>query len=234
MYVKIGAAHAALWHLDRPLQGCRPDTVPAGGRPMVIAAHAASPSLGIWDKLRQVLVSDCDFVVHSVSDTDAAPAQDLVDLIHELGAGPVDLLGWDAGSRTVLQTALAHPELVRSITLYDPCIGEVLNHIDGGDAVETDFLWEVFKVVPLPDDMPSCPPAPMPFPAVDARSVAKVTVPALVMTGELSHPRYQIIAEWLAAHLPTGKERVWPGLGHRCLLESSDVASETTAFLSAI
>lgn len=233
MYVKTGKAMAALGNLDGPLQGHRPDTVPAGGRPMVIAAHAASPSLSIWDGLRQV-ISDCDFVVHRVFDTHAAPAQDLVDLIHELGVGPVDLLGWDAGGRTVLQTALAHPELVRSITLYDPCIGEVLYHIDGGDAVETDFLWEVFKVVPLPDDMPGYPPAPMPFPTVDARSVGKVKVPALVMTGELSHPRYQVIAEWLAAHLPAGKERVWPGLGHRCLLESSDVASETAEFLSKI
>ena len=225
MYVKTGAALAAFGNFA---------TRRHEHRPMVIAAHAALPSLSLWDDLRQGLVSDCNFVAHSLSDPKTAPAQDLVDLIHELGTGPVDLLGWDAGGRTVVQAALAHPELVRSITLYDPCIGEVLNHIDGGDAVEADFLWEVFKIVPVPDDTPGDPPAQMPFPAVTAASVGKVAVPALVMTGELSHPRYQIIAEWLAAHLPGAQERVWPGLGHQGLLGTPEVASEIASFLTTV
>lgn len=234
MYVKTDAAMAPLGNLDSPLQGHRPNAMSASGRPMVIAVQTASPSLNIWDNLRQVLVSDCDFMVHSTSDTHAMPAQDLVDLIHELGVGPVDLLGWEAGGRTVVQAVLAHPELARSITLFDPSIGDVLNHIDGGDTVETDFLWEVFKIVPQPKNMPGDPPLRMPFPTVNATTIGKLTVPALVMTGELSHPRYQIIAEWLAAHLPVGKERVWPGLGHHGLLESADVASEIAAFLDTV
>lgn len=47
-------------------------------------------------------------------------SRDLTAFIQGLGAGPVHLVSWSSSGQTVLQVALAHPELVRSAFVFEP------------------------------------------------------------------------------------------------------------------
>ena len=228
MYMEIGAKTAAAGGSGNP--ALRHSFFPAGAEPTVIAVHGASADLDIWNETRQRLLPGCRFVAHAPAVANVEQGQDLVDLIHELGAGAAHLIGWGRGGRTALKTALAYPDLVRSVTLCDPDIGEVLHHMPGGDRIDADYLWEIFGLVRGPDTdlTPAC------HPCLTAAAISKIAVPALVMTGELSHPRQQIIVEWLAAHISGAKEKVWAGIGHRDLLESPEVADELADFVSSV
>jgi pimeloyl-ACP methyl ester carboxylesterase len=48
---------------------------------------------------------------------------DVAAFIHGLNAGPVDLVGWSYSGPIVLLVALQHPELVRSLAVYEPSVG---------------------------------------------------------------------------------------------------------------
>jgi pimeloyl-ACP methyl ester carboxylesterase len=56
----------------------------------------------------------------------ATHTADLAAFIRQLHAGPVHLVGLSSGGRLVTLVALAHPDLVRSLTLAEPALAELL------------------------------------------------------------------------------------------------------------
>jgi len=72
-----------------------------------------------------------DFVGHGNSDSPAdgdaytmsAHVEQVRRVIETHGKGPVDLVGYSMGSRVALSLAIAHPELVRSMSLISPSPG---------------------------------------------------------------------------------------------------------------
>jgi pimeloyl-ACP methyl ester carboxylesterase len=57
---------------------------------------------------------------------------DLAAFIRVLEAGPVNLVGWSYGGAIALTLAVQHPELIRSVFLFEPTIGSVVS--DQADA----------------------------------------------------------------------------------------------------
>jgi pimeloyl-ACP methyl ester carboxylesterase len=52
----------------------------------------------------------------------ATHANDLAEFLQQLEAGPVHLVGWSYGADVLLVLAVQHPELVRSLLLYEPAL----------------------------------------------------------------------------------------------------------------
>ena len=52
----------------------------------------------------------------------ATHANDLAGFLRQLDVGPVHLVGWSYGADVVLVLAVQHPELVRSLFLYEPAM----------------------------------------------------------------------------------------------------------------
>lgn len=191
----------------------------------VIALHGGASDLGAWDPLRQALLPEVRFIALAWRPVEPglSPVDDLADLVHELRSGPVDLLGWSLGGAIALHAALRQPDLIRSLTLYDPTLPEILDHVPGGEELTEDFLRDHTGSL-----LPSLKP-------LTASAVSKLAMPSLLVTGEMSHPGHQIIVEWLAARMPKATECIWPDAGHRGLVDNPDVAGpEIAGFLRAI
>lgn len=62
----------------------------------------------------------------------ATHSADLAALIRGLGVGPVHLVGWSYGGAVALLLAVHHPELIRSLFLFEPTLGSAVS--DPADA----------------------------------------------------------------------------------------------------
>ena len=79
-------------------------------------------------------------VINDSADYSAVPhAKDLAELIKALNLGPVHLVGHSYGALTALLTTIMHPELIRSVTLGEPPVMSLLQHIPGGDTLANNF-----------------------------------------------------------------------------------------------
>lgn len=56
-----------------------------------------------------------------------------------LNLGPVHLIGHSYGGSIALHITLAHPELVRTLTLIEPPVPSLLQNVAGGDTVWKNF-----------------------------------------------------------------------------------------------
>ncbi|RVU37820.1 hypothetical protein EOI86_00500 [Hwanghaeella grinnelliae] len=202
-----------------------------------------------WDPIWRLLVTNHRFDAHSLW-LDAedrqrvlkhrcprkTPAADFIALAQALtreSGSPIHVLGWLEGGDIALRAVLQAPNLFRSLTLFDPRISEILNHIAEGSSIEADFFRDpadTKKSLPIRIPEPVLP-AP---PAINVATLSALEIDALLMTGEASHPRDQIAVEWLAAHLPNATERVWRENGRKGLFENPEIiANEIAAFLVA-
>ncbi len=73
-----------------------------------------------------------------------AHSKDLTQFLKTLDIGPVHLVGHSYGAFTSLMTAIEHPELLRSLTLGEPPVMSLLQHIPDGDKIGNDFVAKVF------------------------------------------------------------------------------------------
>jgi pimeloyl-ACP methyl ester carboxylesterase len=65
--------------------------------------------------------------------------QDLSEFLKHLNLGPVHLIGHSYGGSIALHITLAHPELVRTLTLIEPPVPSLLQNVAGGDTVWKNF-----------------------------------------------------------------------------------------------
>ncbi|HKC37780.1 MAG TPA: alpha/beta hydrolase [Chitinophagaceae bacterium] len=82
---------------------------------------------------KQVFNDSADYTV-------TVHARDLEEFIKSLNLGPVHLVGHSYGAYTALLTTLAHPELVKTLTLGEPPVIPLLQNVPGGDTVVNSFM----------------------------------------------------------------------------------------------
>jgi pimeloyl-ACP methyl ester carboxylesterase len=67
-------------------------------------------------------------------------AKDLAGFLKALNLKPVHLVGHSYGAFTALLATIDHPGLVRSVTLGEPPVISLLQHVPGGDTIANDFI----------------------------------------------------------------------------------------------
>lgn len=109
------------------------------GKPIVLA-HAYGADMTLWDDQmgplsRAYRVIRYDARAHGRSSVPTGPYsydEDLIGLLDERGIDRAHLVGLSMGGRVVVNTALAHPERVRSLVLLGAALG--------GHPTRADFL----------------------------------------------------------------------------------------------
>jgi pimeloyl-ACP methyl ester carboxylesterase len=91
-------------------------------------------------------------------------ADDVAQLIDELGGGPVDLMGYSLGGMTALRTAIQHPDKIRRLVLVSVAARrggshpEVLRNMDAmqpeiAEPLKRSPVYELYaRLAPNPDD----------------------------------------------------------------------------------
>jgi len=125
----------------------------------VVFVHGAWMDLRYWEPQRQAMATQYRFIAYNLryhgtaSWPDAgqhysvAPhTADLAAFIRQLHAGPVPLVGLSSGGRLVTLVALEHPDLVRSLTLAEPALAELLADLPEAKTVGEE-LRQAFEVI---------------------------------------------------------------------------------------
>lgn len=79
----------------------------------------------------------------------AIHAKDLAEFIRSLNLDPVHLVGHSYGAYTALLATMAHPELVRTVTLGEPPVLPLLQNVPGGDTIIDKFVKS--SIIPAAD-----------------------------------------------------------------------------------
>lgn len=108
----------------------------AGSGDTIVAVHGAVSDKRVWNAYQQPLSEAHHFVSYTRRYYGTQPwppgehiydasvhAADLTSLIRSLDAGPVHLLARSSGAYSAVITAVKHPELVRSLVLWEPFVG---------------------------------------------------------------------------------------------------------------
>lgn len=108
-----------------------------GSGPRVLALHSSASTSGQWWALTQLLASHFEVVAPDHAGHGGTPAwrgNEGADIRHHaalfeplLGDQPAHLIGHSFGGVVAMQIALAHPDRVRSLTLYEPVLAAVLS-----------------------------------------------------------------------------------------------------------
>ncbi|SRR6266496_2500356 len=119
----------------------------------VVFVHGAWMDLRYWEPQRRAIAAQFRFLAYSLRYHGTAPwpdagqqfsigthAADLADLIRQLNAGPVHLVGLSSGGRLVILVALEHPDLVRSLTVLEPPIDELLAGVAGVEPLRDEWI----------------------------------------------------------------------------------------------
>jgi pimeloyl-ACP methyl ester carboxylesterase len=133
----------------------------------VVFVHGAWMDLRYWEPQRQAIAAQYRFVAYNLRYHGTAPwpdagqhfsvathAADLVAFIRQLNAGPVHLVGLSSGGRLVTLVALEHPDLVRSVTVLEPPIDELLADMPGVQPVRDEWIkaFEPIRTAALAGD----------------------------------------------------------------------------------
>jgi len=124
----------------------------------VVFVHGAWMDLRYWEPQRQAIATQYRFIAYSLRYHGTAPwpdagqhysvathSADLVACIRQLHAGPVHLVGLSSGGRLTL-VALQYPDLVRSLTVLEPPMDELL--VDRPEAQPVrDAWWQAFAPI---------------------------------------------------------------------------------------
>ena len=106
-----------------------------GAKPVLILLHGFSENDLCWSRIAKALENDYDILMvdargHGLSSgpktgyTQELLAQDIAELIEELGLQRPNLFGHSNGALTAAQVAATYPKLVHTIILEDPPWGE--------------------------------------------------------------------------------------------------------------
>lgn len=118
----------------------------------VVFVHGARMDLRYWEPQRQAIATQYRFMAYTSRYHGTAPwpdegqqyswaarAADLVAFIRLLNASPAHLVGLSAGGRLVTMVTLEYPDLVRSLTVMEPPIHELL--VDLPEAQPVRDAW---------------------------------------------------------------------------------------------
>ena len=118
-----------------------------GSGPPLVFVHGAVGDLRVWEPIREPIASRHRFVAPTLRyfGTGEWPdeggrfsvdthADDIAAFIEALDLGPVHLVGWSYGGNIAVAVALAHPEVVRSLILFEPAIPSMIKEDSAGDA----------------------------------------------------------------------------------------------------
>lgn len=142
----------------------------------------------------------------------------------------MDVVGHSFGATVALRLAVTHPQLIRSVTLFEP-VFEALERGDDAQAARVfNRMWGT-------EDSPRWPELPESTRAAMTRSIHvipaademlyrdragllrpgvldRATMPVLLVRGSLTHPVIGAINDGLARRLPEARNVVIPGAGH--------------------
>jgi pimeloyl-ACP methyl ester carboxylesterase len=119
----------------------------------VVFVHGAWMDLRYWEPQRQAIAAQYRFVAYNLryhgtaawSDAGqhfsiATHSADLTAFISRLNAGPAHLVGLSSGGWLVTLVALAQPDLVRSLTVLEPPIDEMVADLPAGQPVRNEWI----------------------------------------------------------------------------------------------
>lgn len=102
----------------------------------VVFIHGCCSDLRSWEGQREAIASKRRFIAFNLRYHGNSPwpddgskysikthVDDVAGFIKALNAGPVDIVGWSYSGPIVFLVALQHPELVRSLMVYEPGAG---------------------------------------------------------------------------------------------------------------
>jgi pimeloyl-ACP methyl ester carboxylesterase len=160
----------------------------------------------------------------------------------------VTLVGWSYSGRIVLQVAAQHPELVKSIFIYEPGDGDGISDAAEQKAFADDWM-AMFSSMPAPAAKPTdvalvralldtvnetpgsfdsySPEARVP--PMSCERLAEIKAPAAIVRGELTRPAFKISAEAAARCIPGA--RLIVVLGQRHLWPAQDAPAFTKTLL---
>jgi pimeloyl-ACP methyl ester carboxylesterase len=119
----------------------------------VVFVHGAWMDLRYWEPQQQAIAAQYRFVAYNLRyhGTAAWPdagqhfsttthSADLAAFIRRLNAGPVHLVGLSSGGRLVIMAALGQPDLVRSLTVLEPPIDELLADLPAVQPLRDEWM----------------------------------------------------------------------------------------------
>jgi pimeloyl-ACP methyl ester carboxylesterase len=108
----------------------------------VVFVHGAWMDLRYWEPQREAVAAHHRFVAYTLRYHGTPPwpddgknysaathAADLATFIHQLNAGPVHLVGLSMGGRLATMVALEHSDLLRSLTVLEPPLDDLLDDL---------------------------------------------------------------------------------------------------------
>src|SRR5262245_18716542 len=118
----------------------------------VVFVHGAFSDIRYWEPQRQAIATQYRFIAYNARYHGTAPwpdegqqyswttrVADLVAFMRWLNAGPVHLVGLSSGGRVATLVASQYPDLVRSLTLAEPALHELL--VDRPEAQPVRDEW---------------------------------------------------------------------------------------------
>ncbi len=118
----------------------------------VVFVHGAWMDLRYWEPQRQAIATQYRFIAYTLRYHGTAPwpdagqhyslathAADLAAFMRQLNTSPVHLVGLSSGGRLVTMVALEYPDLMRSLTVLEPPIDELL--VDLPEAQPVRDAW---------------------------------------------------------------------------------------------
>jgi pimeloyl-ACP methyl ester carboxylesterase len=152
-----GAAAEGIQHLEA--NGTDIAYVDEGSGAPIVFIHGGLADLRTWDAIRPLVAAKHRYIALNLryfgpgdwpdegqKFTAETHVEDVAAFIRTLDAGPVHLVGWSFGSDVATGVALAHPELVATLIVYEPTLGGLIDAGPKGDAARAKQA-EIFDPV---------------------------------------------------------------------------------------
>jgi pimeloyl-ACP methyl ester carboxylesterase len=135
-----------------PVNGTDLFFVEQGAGAPVVFVHGAWMDLRYWEPQREAVAAKYRFIAYNLRYHGTAPwpdegqhyatathLADLTAFVRQLNAGPVHLVGLSMGGRLATLLALEHPHLLRSLTVLEPPLDDLLDGLQEAQPVRDEW-----------------------------------------------------------------------------------------------